>query len=174
MRKEEYVRKCLSKIKEEEERQKQLLIEGLEKRFTICMQELGSAHARAEQENQNNYGALRMAEIEENRQKAQVLGKIALRELHIQKANKKEEKEKVIKARKQVLQVEAVRAAHVASLPPAKPPTPPPPPEEKQKAIIFDKTTLFQTERVMKEKIVEEKSSDAKVLIFQNIYSKHQ
>lgn len=146
------------------------MIEGLEQRFAACMHEFGSAHAKAEQENQNNYDGIRIAEIEENRVKARILGKKALQELHIQKHNYKVEKDKTIKARKQVLQVEAVRAAHVASLPPVKQPTPPPPPVEKQKVIVFDKSTLFQTERVMKEKMVEENLIESKVFPFLLIF----
>lgn len=130
------------------------------------MQEFGSAHAKAEQENQNDYNATRTAGIVENHHKAQVLGKKALQELHIQKTKEKEEKERMVKTRKQVLQVEAVRAAHVASLPPIKSRSPSPPPKEQHKAIVFDKSTLFQTERIMREEVVEENCSSYKVLSF--------
>lgn len=119
------------------------------------------AHSKADQENDADYDTARKVQLADNRRKAQRLGKDALRDLHLQKEEEEERRSGPLKARRQALDVEAVRSSYIISLPPvsyiqsketAKE-------EEPPKVMLFDKSTLFQTEYAIKHKIVEEVSS---------------
>ena len=133
----------------------QTLIQEMEQEALYCMENLGSAHERARQENEENYEDERQQKISLNRKKAQRLGKDALKELQVQKLETSAEKNRRMMLRKQALDIESVRSKYVASLPPVKVLASHPPPEDPPKVIRFDKSTLFQTEYVIKEKLVE-------------------
>ena len=130
------------------------IVQELEEDVLTCLTKFGSAHARAEQENEENYEIFRHEEMEKNRKKATRLGKDALKELKIQRHQTLVEQNKKILLRKQALDTEAVRSAFVAALPPVKV-VAEAVKENPTKVIRFDKSTLFQTEYVIKDKIVE-------------------
>lgn len=140
-------KKVQSEIKTMVQEMEEQVLEGLTK--------LGSAHARAQQENEENYDCIRQEESAKNRRKAQQLGKDALKELKKQKQQNLAEKNKRTLLRKQALDTESVRSNYVASLPPVKVLASEPVKEDQPKVIRFDKSTLFQTEYVIKEKVVE-------------------
>ena len=89
-----------------------------------------------------------------NRKKAERLGKDALKELKVHRQQSCVEQNKKLLLRKQALDTEAVRSAYVASLPPVKV-VQETVKEDPPKVIRFDKSTLFQTEYVIKDKVVE-------------------
>lgn len=152
------MRKIERDIASKTQKEVKRIIEDLEDDALNCLTDFGSAHCKADQENNVNYDSLRHAESVRNRQKAQRLGKEALAELHVQRQETEKQKTRAIKARKQALDVEAVRSSYIISLPPVTFIQDAQPKEEPAKVILFDKSTLFQTEYVMKDKIVEEVS----------------
>jgi hypothetical protein len=130
------------------------IVQELEEDVLTCLTKFGRAHARADEENEENYELVRHDEMEKNRKKATRLGKDALKELKTQRHQTSVEQNKKILLRKQALDTEAVRSAYVASLPPVKV-VAETVKENPPKVIRFDKSTLFQTEYVIKDKIVE-------------------
>lgn len=140
------------------------LVQELEEDVLNCLTKFGSAHARAEQENEENYELIRHEEMDKNRKKATRLGKDALKELKMQRHQTSVEQNKKILLRKQALDTEAVRSAYVASLPPVKV-VAEAVKEKPPKVIRFDKSTLFQTEYTIKDKIMEVVKSPQVMLI---------
>lgn len=135
----------------------QSIINDLEADALNCLMEFGGAHSKADQENIADHDTARQVDLTCKRQKAQLLGKEALRELHLQREEENRQKNRPIKARQHALDIEAVRTAYVVSLPPVTyVQTEVEKKEEPTKVILFDKATLFQTEYVMKEKVVKE------------------
>lgn len=143
-------------IKSKVDSEVRVMVEELEEQVNNCLEEFGSAHLKAEKENQVNYEVIQQQEIAKIRRKAEHLGKEALKDLKIQKQCTAIEQNKRVLLRKQALDTEAVRSAYIASLPPVKVVAPPvAKKEEPPKVMRFDKSTLFQTEYVIKEKICE-------------------
>jgi hypothetical protein len=147
------------------------IIQELEEDVLTCLSKFGSAHARAEQENKENYDLVRHNQMDKLRKKATLLGKDALKELKMQRHQTSVEQNKKMLLRKQALDTEAVRSAYIASLPPVKV-VAEAVKEDPPKVIRFDKSTLFQTEYVIKEKIVEAIKSP-QVMVICNIYPIH-
>lgn len=133
---------------------KEAMIQEMEEEVLTCLTKFGGAHAKADQENEENYEGVRQQELLQNRKKAAHLGKDALKELKIQKQQTCAEQNKKLLLRKQALDTEAVRSAYIASLPPVKV-VQETVKEDPPKVIRFDKSTLFQTEYVIKDKVVE-------------------
>lgn len=130
------------------------MVQEMEEEVLTCLTKFGAAHARANQENEENYEAVRLEQLTKNRKKATHLGKDALKELKLQRQQTSIEKNKKILQRKQALDTEAVRSSYIASLPPVQV-VAETVKEDPPKVIRFDKSTLFQTEYVIKDKIVE-------------------
>ena len=147
-----------NKLRDQAEKEQREMIIDMEGNVMNCLTQFGSAHAKAEQENNTNYDEARQADFTRKREKAQRLGKEAMKDLQTQKEAEEKKKNEKIVSRRQALDTEAVRSAFVVSLPPPKVVVPEKPAQE-PKVILFDKSTLFQTEYVMKKKVCEPISS---------------
>ena len=131
-----------------------------------CLTNFGSAHSKANQE--NDYTAVQKCVSKKNMEKANFRGKEALRDLHLKRQQNDFVKKRQIIARQQALDTESVRSAFIASLPPVHVEKVKAVEEEYPKVIVFDKCSLFQTESTIKDKLVEPVTSP-KVLQKHNI-----
>ena len=144
------------------------MVNEMEGDALACLTSFGSAHTRANQE--NDAASMRQAALMNVRQKAACRGKEALRDLQNQKQEEATEKTKAITARRMALETEAVRSSYIVSLPPvhvidkSKPAG-----KEEPKVMLFDKRSLFQTEYTIKEKIVEPVTSPKVSIYFKKL-----
>ncbi|KZS15739.1 Uncharacterized protein APZ42_018958 [Daphnia magna] len=153
-KKEKILKGMEIELKQKIDSEVKAMVQEMEKEVLTCLTKFGAAHARANQENEENYEAVRLEQLTKNRKKATHLGKDALKELKLQRQQTYIEKNKKILQRKQALDTEAVRSSYIASLPPVQV-VAETVKEDPPKVIRFDKSTLFQTEYVIKDKIVE-------------------
>ncbi|XP_057370369.1 serine-rich adhesin for platelets-like [Daphnia carinata] len=153
-KKEKILKGMEIKLKQKIDSEVKTMIQEMEEEVLTCLTKFGGAHARANQENEENYEAIRLEQLTKNRMKATHLGKDALKELKLQRQQTSIEQNKKILQRKQALDTEAVRSSYIASLPPVQV-VAETVKEDPPKVIRFDKSTLFQTEYVIKHKIVE-------------------
>ena len=135
----------------------EILVQEMEESAMSCLTKFGTAHSNANQENQIQ--SSRRADIVENEAKkgkrAILRGKEALKELHLQQQEEKLEKNRRTIARKNALDTEAVRSSYITSLPPVKFVECPKKEETQPKVMLFDKSSLYQTEYALKENVVE-------------------
>ena len=157
-----------NKLRDQAEKELKETILDMEGNVMTCLTQFGSAHAKAEQENNANYDEARQADFTRKREKAIRLGKEATKDLQTQKQVEEKKRNEKILSRKQALDTEAVRSAYVVSLPPVNMVPDKPVQEEQPKVLLFDKSTLFQTEYVMKKKVCEPVSSPK--VVIQYIY----
>lgn len=160
-----------TELKKKIESEVKAIVQDMEEEVLVCLTKFGSAHAKAQQENEENYDSIRQQELSLNRKKAHRLGMEALKDLKIQKQQTCAEKNKKILHRRQALDTESVRSTYIASLPPVKVLASQPIKEDPPKVIRFDKSTLFQTEYVIKEKVVEPISSPQVFRMLQQLYT---
>ena len=153
-KKERVLKAMEAELKEKIDSEVNTMVQEMEEEVLTCLTKFGGAHAKADQENEENYETTRHQELLKNRKKAERLGKDALKELKVHRQQSCVEQNKKLLLRKQALDTEAVRSAYVASLPPVKV-VQETVKEDPPKVIRFDKSTLFQSEYVIKDKVVE-------------------
>ena len=122
-----------------------------------CLTDFGAAHSRADRENQ--MPGLQQAYEEKNKKRAQQRGKEALKDLQLQRQQENCERNKKIMTRKNALDTEAVRSSYIVSLPPVKFVEPKKKEEIHPKVMLFDKSSLYQTEYELKENVVKKITS---------------
>ena len=89
-----------NKLRDQAEKEQREMIIDMEGNVMNCLTQFGSAHAKAEQENNTNYDEARQADFTRKREKAQRLGKEAMKDLQTQKeAEEKKKNEKIVSRR---------------------------------------------------------------------------